>query len=100
MLETVALCTVLFDYSGIWISYLPGEMKTEVEENIGFDPWSGEVQSAMTKALGTVAESDAMAAWQALHSAEKLYDEMDAAQIVAETLACAERYSAIIEKEE
>ncbi|WP_157058883.1 hypothetical protein [Loktanella sp. 5RATIMAR09] len=93
MLETVALCTVLFDFSGLWISFLPPQMQDEVHAEIGFDPWDEEVIDAMSTALAAAASSDGRAGWLALHNAEKTYDRMSADEIVKQTISCGKRYS-------
>ena len=92
MLETVALCTVMFDLSGVWISFLPSQMQFEVHQEIGLEPWSDEVLFGMTDALDAAAAGDGMAAWQALHAAEQIYQDMSADEIVAQVLRCAEQY--------
>ena len=92
MLETVALCTVLFDLSGIWISYLPFPMQDQVYAQIGLDPWSEDVQIAMTDALGVAADGDGARAWVALHAAERAYFALSPDQVVSEVLACAEAF--------
>ncbi|SMO97681.1 hypothetical protein SAMN06265173_13810 [Thalassovita litoralis] len=98
MLETVALCVVLFDFSGLWISYLPDTMKSEVEQEIGFDPWGTAISDGMKTTLGIAAEGDSMSAWKALHAAEKTYDQLTEQEIVTETLACANRYAFLTSK--
>lgn len=93
MLETVALCTVLFDFSGLWISFLPQPMQNDVHAEIGFDPWEEEVVDTMSIALASAASGDGRATWLALHNAEKVYDRMSADEIVKQTIACGKRYS-------
>jgi hypothetical protein len=93
MLETVALCTVLFDFSGLWLSFLPPPMQDDVHAEIGFDPWDEEVIEAMSTALAAAASGDGRASWLALHNAEKAYDRMSPDEIVKQTISCGKRYS-------
>lgn len=100
MLATAAMCAVLFDFAGLWVNALPDELKAEIHTELGFDPWDDKQYDAMATVLGASAESDARTAWLALIEAEKRYDQMSAREVVDETLACAKRYSSIIDPDD
>ena len=93
MLETVALCTVLFDHTGLWNSYLPQPMQEQIHEELAVEPWAEAVQEGMSTALGTASESNAELALKALFAAEDIYHQMSPDEVFAETMNCAKRYS-------
>ena len=95
MLATGAFCSVLFDFQGLWVSLMPDEMQAQLHREWGMDPWDTEVQAVMANALGAAAEGDAQAALFSMHTAEKTYDSLDAAEITARMSECLDVYRSV-----
>lgn len=98
MLATVAFCSVLFDFQGLWVSLMPDEMQAQLHREWGMDPWDTEVQAVMANALGAAAEGDANAAFFSMHTAEKVYDSLNPDEIAARMGECLDVYRAAAEK--
>lgn len=92
MLSTVAFCSVLFDFQGLWVSLLPDDMQAELHTQWGFDPWDTAVQDVMANAVGAAAEGDTGAALHAMNTAEKGYDSLSPDEIATEMDNCVDLY--------
>lgn len=99
MLEAVAMCVVLFDFHGIWISYLPEKMQNELHEEIGFDPWGDAIQDELRTALGSASESDSQAALAAMLAAQRRYHRMTVEDVTTGIQDCAQRFAYVEEEE-
>ncbi|MEM0976630.1 MAG: hypothetical protein AAGJ34_03750 [Pseudomonadota bacterium] len=95
MLPTIALCTILFDLNGLWISYLPVEMQDAYIEEHGLDIWSEDVANKMAESMGSASGGDRVAALTALLEAERKYFTLTPEEVLAETKNCAEGFSTL-----
>ncbi len=92
MLETVALCTLLFDLHGLRLSFLPDRMISEAHQELGFDPWSEEAYAAMNDAFAAEQGASTEKALLALLQAEKEVAQMSPRQTLDEVNRCADIY--------
>ncbi|MEO1562445.1 MAG: hypothetical protein AAFR98_03335 [Pseudomonadota bacterium] len=95
MLPTIALCTVIFDLNGLWISYLPADMQDAYIEENGIDIWSEDVANKMAESMGSASGGDRVAALTALLEAERKYFSMTPEEVLTETKKCAAGYKSL-----
>ena len=92
MLTTVAFCSVLFDYQGLWVSLLPDDMQGAIHSEWGVDPWDTEVQAVMARSVGAAAEGNGAAALHAMNAAEKEYQGLTPDDITVRMGECLDLY--------
>jgi hypothetical protein len=88
MLESVALCVVLFDWEAVRLSYLPEKLQEEWTSELGLDVEDVDLSGP----LGVAADGDARAALSAVHNAEIQMFKMSGDETRSEVLSCARRY--------
>lgn len=96
MLEEFAFCTVVLDQGGLWISFLPEQMKNTVFDSLGFDPWGDDAISALRTSIGVASGGDTDKALTALFEAEKRYHALTVDQVKGALNECGAKITGII----